>query len=188
MEAAACLFSVQHAEDLARTLLSPAEERWRHSAGVAAQARFLAQTVAPADRELLVAAAWLHDIGYAPALYETGFHPLDGARYLDRLGWPKRLTSLVAHHSGSRFVAEVRGFSPVLATFHREISPVSDALTYADQTVGPFGRLYTVEQRMAEQLSRHGPDSPQVKAQQGRGPYLLAVADRMRRRMVNLAA
>jgi hypothetical protein len=31
-----------------------------------------------------VAAAWLHDIGYAPAIAEsgTGFHPLDGARYL----------------------------------------------------------------------------------------------------------
>ena len=27
----------------------------------------------------LVAAAWLHDIGYAPGLVQTGFHPLDGA-------------------------------------------------------------------------------------------------------------
>lgn len=188
MEAAAPPFSVQRAEDLVRTLLPPAEERWQHSAGVAEQARFLAETVAPADRELLVAAAWLHDIGYAPALHETGFHPLDGARYLDRLGWPKRLTSLVAHHSGSRFVAEVRGLGPALAGFRRELSPVSDALTYADQTIGPSGRPYTVEQRMAEMLRRHGPDSPQAKAQQSRGTYLLAVATRMRRRMVSLAA
>ena len=35
-----------------------------------------------ADADLLEAAAWLHDIGYAPSLVATGFHPLDGARYL----------------------------------------------------------------------------------------------------------
>ena len=38
----------------------------------------------------LVAAAWLHDIGYAPELVETGFHPLDGARYLRREGLMNR--------------------------------------------------------------------------------------------------
>jgi hypothetical protein len=30
----------------------------------------------------LVAAAWLHDIGYAPELAKTGFHPLDGSAAL----------------------------------------------------------------------------------------------------------
>jgi hypothetical protein len=35
-------------------------------------------TVPAADRPVLIAAAWLHDIGYAPGLPETGFHPLDG--------------------------------------------------------------------------------------------------------------
>lgn len=42
------------------------------------------------DRDLLVAAAWLHDIGYAPELRDTGFHPLDGARHLEALGAPAR--------------------------------------------------------------------------------------------------
>ena len=27
-------------------------------------------------------AAWLHDVGYAPSLVETGLHALDGARFL----------------------------------------------------------------------------------------------------------
>jgi putative nucleotidyltransferase with HDIG domain len=188
METAVRPFSVEHAEDLARTLLPPTEERWQHSAGVADRARLFAQTVAMADRDLLIAAAWLHDIGYAPALHETGFHPLDGARHLARLGWPKRLTSLVAHHSGSRFVAEVRGLGPALRAFPAEISPLSDALTYADQTIGPHGRPFTVEQRMAEMLRRHGPDSPQAEAQRARGPYLLAVASRVRRRLLTRAA
>jgi hypothetical protein len=35
-----------------------------------------------ADADLLEAAAWLHDIGYAPVLAATGLHASDGARYL----------------------------------------------------------------------------------------------------------
>lgn len=172
-------FGLELAEDLARTLLPPPTERWFHTAGVAARARQLAHAVDPADRELLVAAAWLHDIGYAECVRDTGFHPLDGARYLDRLGLPRRLTSLVAHHSGARFVAATRGLGRALADYPVEISALSDALTYADQTVGPHGRSYTVEQRMAEMIGRHGPGSPQARAHRARAPYLLGVASRM---------
>ena len=38
------------------------------------------------NAELLVAAAVLHDVGYAPTVALTGFHPLDDARYLAGLG------------------------------------------------------------------------------------------------------
>src|SRR5580693_4887911 len=70
------------AASLARAKLrEPLPRRWSHSRGVAARARTLAPILGP-DASLLTAAAWLHDIGYAPALAETGFHPLDGARYL----------------------------------------------------------------------------------------------------------
>jgi putative nucleotidyltransferase with HDIG domain len=55
--------------------------RWAHVQGVAARARSLAPVLG-ADAELLEAAAWLHDIGYAPGLTVTGLHALDGARYL----------------------------------------------------------------------------------------------------------
>ncbi|MEU1246116.1 hypothetical protein [Micromonospora arida] len=34
------------------------------------------------DAALLEAPAILHDVGYAPHLAKTGFHPLDGAVYL----------------------------------------------------------------------------------------------------------
>ncbi len=46
--------------------------------------------------EALVAAAWLHDIGYAPEVTDTGFHPLDGARYLVGLGIAERVVNLWA--------------------------------------------------------------------------------------------
>ena len=46
------------------------------------------------------AAAWLHDIGYAPGLALTGLHQLDRARYLrDAQRADAMLCRLVAHHS-----------------------------------------------------------------------------------------
>src|SRR6476646_1657594 len=67
--------------------------------------------------DALVASAWLHDIGYAPALRQTGFHPLDGATYLRQEGWPDDVCALVAHHSGSRFVARINGLDGSLGKF-----------------------------------------------------------------------
>ncbi len=54
------------AEDLVQALLQePLPRRWAHVQGVAARARSLAPVLG-ADADLLQAAAWLHDIGYAP--------------------------------------------------------------------------------------------------------------------------
>ncbi|MFI9342362.1 HD domain-containing protein [Streptomyces sp. NPDC052773] len=78
----------QGAAELAESLLPPLGNRWLHTQAVAARAREASAAVSEADRDLLVAAAWLHDIGYAPELRDTGFHPLDGARHLESLGAP----------------------------------------------------------------------------------------------------
>ena len=65
---------------LAQALLQePLPRRWAHVQGVAARALSLAPVLG-ADAGLLEAAAWLHDIGYAPGLAVTGLHALDGAR------------------------------------------------------------------------------------------------------------
>jgi len=86
------------AQQLARALLQqPLPRRWAHVQGVAARARSLAPVLG-ADAELLEAAAWLHDIGYAPDLATTGLHQLDGARYLrDAQHADSMLCRLVAH-------------------------------------------------------------------------------------------
>ena len=129
---------IAKARALAKKLLrKELPERWLHTQGVATRAAELATTVAPEDRSVLIAAAWLHDIGYSPALRDTGFHPLDGGLYLRAGGWDGRLAALVAHHSGARFVPVERGFGMMMAEFDFEDGVVSDALTYADQTVGP---------------------------------------------------
>ncbi len=88
--------------------------------------------VAPVlDVALLVSAAWLHDIGYAPEVVDTAFHPLDGVRFLRDRGFPHRLASLVAHHSCAVVEAELRGLAVELErAFPREESLTADALWF----------------------------------------------------------
>ena len=175
--------SVDAARELARTALRGVPERWRHTTAVVAQAATLADTVPASDRELLLAAAWLHDIGYGHALRETGLHPLDAARHLREEGWGERLCCLVAHHSGARFVASVRGIRGLLDEFDCEDSAVADALTYADQAVGFHGRPVNLRERVNGTSDRHRSASANARARQTRAPYLLAVADRVERRL-----
>jgi putative nucleotidyltransferase with HDIG domain len=143
--------------------LSSLGARWAHTKGVVTRARALAETVPPADRELLIAAAYLHDIGYDPALQLTGFHPLDGAAWLRAEG-QDRLAGLVAHHSRARFEAEERGLGAELDEFPEERSPVADLLTYCDLTTGSEGERVTPSARLAGIESRHGADSDVTRA------------------------
>lgn len=71
--------------------------RWAHVQGVSKRVRTVAPLFSVDDGELLIGATLLHDIGYAPEVVGTGFHPLDGARYVRRVGGPDRLVNLVAH-------------------------------------------------------------------------------------------
>jgi hypothetical protein len=133
--------------------------RWAHVQGVARRASVVAPLFSVDDCELLVGAALLHDIGYAPELVSTGFHPLDGARYLRCVGGPDRLVSLVAHHSRAILEAELRGLSDELAEFEDEKTALRDALWWADMTTTPDGGKTTVADRVAEIESRYGPDN-----------------------------
>jgi putative nucleotidyltransferase with HDIG domain len=168
------------AEHVAHGLLGAMTTRWRHTAGVARRAAELARSL-PVDGEVLVAAAWLHDIGYAEATRSTGFHPLDGAMYLTERRWPVRIVGLVAQHSGAEFVAAARGLADALAAYPDDGGLLSDALTYADQTVGPSGERMTPEQRRREMLRRRGPKSWNARVDGVRAPHLRAVADRVER-------
>lgn len=141
-------------EKLARVL----PRRWAHVQGVGRRARAVAPLFSADDGELLTGAALLHDVGYAPDLAATGFHPLDGARYLCGVGVPGRLVNLVAHHSCATLEAELRGLSGELAEFEDEKTALRDALWWADMTTTPDGGETTVADRVAEIQSRYGPD------------------------------
>ncbi|HEY5981265.1 MAG TPA: HD domain-containing protein [Microlunatus sp.] len=164
--------SVIEAKELAAKILVATPTRLRHTAGVASRAEFLTATVAEESATTLVVAAWLHDIGYAEELRDTGFHPVDGARYLQRSGWPPEVCNLVAHHSGARFLAGAAGLDSEIGRYDFSVDPLSDALTVADQSTGPQGELMTIGLRLADQLRRHGPDSPYARAYPYRGPYV----------------
>jgi putative nucleotidyltransferase with HDIG domain len=148
--------------ELARSLLeSELPVRWAHSRGVAGQAVALARLV-PAHADLLEAAAWLHDIGYARPVAVTGFHPLDGARRLrDTRFGDQTLWTLVAHHTCAQIEAEARGLGDVLAAEFPlgDVDPLLvAALTYCDMTTGPDGNPLDVGERITEILSRYGPE------------------------------
>ncbi|MGI5457676.1 HD domain-containing protein [Streptomyces sp. CA-249302] len=150
------------ARDLAKSLLAePLPRRWTHSQGVAAKAGVLAEILG-VDAELLWAAAILHDIGYAPTLAVTGFHPLDGARYLrDHSAADERLVRLVANHSCAVLEAEERGLREQLEDEFPLLDhpALVDALAYCDMTTTPDGEPTTVDARLAEILGRYGLDS-----------------------------
>jgi len=129
------------AQQLARALLQEAlSRRWAHVQGVAARARSLAPVLGD-DADLLDAAGWLHDIGYASGLAATGFHPLDGARYLrDAQHADAMLCRLVAHHSCAIVEAGERGLADVLSLeFEPAPYALSSVLTYCDMTTSPDG-------------------------------------------------
>jgi hypothetical protein len=129
----------------------------------------------------LIAAAYLHDIGYAPELERTGLHQLDGACYLRSLG-AERLARLVADHSEARFEIRLRGFGEELAAYKREESWVSDALTYCDLTTGSSGLPMTFEERVAEVEQRYGAGEI-VDALRQATPCLLAAIERTAERL-----
>lgn len=149
---------IDDAAKLAGTILADVlPRRWRHVRSVARRARWVARMLSLSDD--LVVAAWLHDIGYAPDLVETGFHPLDGARFLRRAGVEEAVVSLVGYHSCAQIEASVRGLGDVLAS---EFSPgdplLADALLYCDMTTGPDGDHVRPADRLVEIRGRYGPD------------------------------
>ena len=92
----------------------------------------------------------------------------------------------MAHHSAAGLVAAVRGLADLMSCFpaaRYAWGPVADALTYADQTTGPDGEAMDVEDRLADMLRRHGPDSPNARAHAQRAPAIRAAVHRTEQRL-----
>jgi hypothetical protein len=166
----------------AATRLSPLGDRWLHVKGVVDRARCVAPILAHADAHCLVAAAHLHDIGWAPELVDTGFHPIDGARWVRRHGF-ERLARLVAHHSAARFEAKLRGMESLLAVFELEESPAADALAYCDLTTSPTGDVVTPVERWTDIVERYGQHDIVVQALARARPLLEAAVARTEQRL-----
>lgn len=151
--------------------------RWKHVSGVARQGASIAPSYGE-DGDILVAACWLHDIGYSPSLATTGFHPLDGAVFLEQEGWDPRICALVARHSCAIREARLRSLDGELARFPDEGSAVRDALWYCDMTTNPDGQELSVAARLSEILARYGEGSVVFEFIQEARPELVAAVGR----------
>jgi len=162
--------------ELAREFLGDLGPRWAH---VQAVAKAVAPwRLAPETMELITDAAWLHDIGYAPAIRDTGMHAIDGARFLDRDGAPKILVSLVAFHTGAEQEADERGLMHELMDFDRPDQDDLDLLILADLVSGPNGQRLNPTERLDEIFHRYEPQHPVHRAVSKSRPYLEACAQR----------
>lgn len=147
--------SLEDARRLAHDLLIGEGTRLAHVRTAGRIASRLGLLLPEGDAELLIAAATLHDIGYSPRIAHTGFHPLDGGRFLVAEGFPPRLAGLVAHHSLAHLHADPDEAAALAAEFPREEGLISDALAYADMHSAPDGGLITAERRLADIATRH---------------------------------
>jgi hypothetical protein len=177
------------AQQFAQALLQqPLPRRWAHVQGVAARARSLGPVLGT-EADLLEAAAWLHDIGYAPGLARTGLHALDGARYLrDAQHADPRLCRLVAHHSCAIIEAGERGLAGVLSLeFEPAPYVLSSVLTCCDMTTSPDGEPVAVEQRLAEIHDRYGPGHLVSRSIRRATPMILRAVEQVHDRAAQTA-
>ena len=105
-----------------------------------------------ADADPLEAAAWLHDIGYAPDLAVTGLHALDAARYLRDAQVGR---TPFEHHRRSRRTGACRRLSLESSLTSDTFSSV---LTLCDMTTSPDGEPIPIDKQHAEIHHRYGRD------------------------------
>ena len=169
---------VDRAQRLAEEHLESAlPRRFRHTAAVAERAQQLASRLLPTERaEVVVASAWLHDIGYAAELVDTGFHPIDGARFLTKDDAFEPLVGLVAHHTGALFEARERGLDDQLETYLVPNAAELAILSSADLCSGPDGVTVDPVDRIEEVLGRYASDHPVHRAINQSAPLLVSQA------------
>lgn len=156
--------------------LAPA--RRAHSVAVGEAAASKARYVPASDREELITAAVLHDIGYA--VPQVGFHPIDGARHLRDLDYSPLICHLVATHSAAHLEAAERGlpvsiFDPF--GLDRDTRAHRAVLLWADLTTSPTGTSCTVTERLDEIASRYPDQHPVARYIARWGSALSAAAD-----------
>ncbi|MDH3679394.1 MAG: HD domain-containing protein [Acidimicrobiia bacterium] len=177
------------AKTLAEELLAKdLPRRWQHVQAVGRRAGLFANALQQRELTNLIAAGFVHDIGYAEPIMDTGFHPIDGARHLRRLGFDEDIVCLVAHHTCAHIEADLRELGTTLQTeFPRHVALPHDELLFCDLTTGPCGELVTVEDRLAEVKTRYGADHLVHRFITTAEDQLLAAAERAKAKLASKA-
>lgn len=174
---------VARARTVAEDRLVSLPRRWAHVQGVASRAADVTSSLGCPLVDEIVAAAWLHDVGYADTVAVSGFHPVDGALFARREGFPELVVSLIAFHTGAEEEASQRGLSIALAEFTHPPLDTLDVITFCDLTTSVDGGLTDAPSRIAEILERYEPTDPVHRAVSASAPGLLAAVGRVESRL-----
>jgi len=170
------------ARELAESCLGDMGDRWLHVQAVGRSAEQLQKRGYDVSNAVIMS-AWLHDVGYADAVANTGFHPLDGAEWLHLQAAPEGVVALVAYHSAAQFEAEERGLGDQLARFLAPDQDQLDVLTLIDMSTSPTGERVAVNERLAEILMRYPDEHPVHRAVSRSRGFLAESASRAARRL-----
>ncbi len=112
---------------------------------------------------LLERAALLHDVGYAPALHRFGYHPLDGAMFLEERGeHPWIVEGVLRHSQADRKTDRFPGVTGEYARRHPldEAAWLVRAVTVADWRAAGVGGRVSFARRFQDIAARnpHNPD------------------------------
>ena len=177
------MWSVEDSIELAREYVGQMDDRWAHVSTVGRVVQELLVSGMNEVTEDVVCAAWLHDIGYSPAVVVTGFHPLDGAKFLQSAGAPSAVVALVGHHTGAAYEAEERGLADEWRALPCPDADSLDILTMVDLAIGPSGEPELDVDRIAGILSRYGEGDPVHRAVAKSRDLLLASSARGKARL-----
>ncbi len=175
-------WTTTRARGVAESCLHETGDRWRHVQAVGRSAEELRARDFDVS-EAVVMAAWLHDVGYADKVTNTGFHPLDGAEWLRKQAAPEGVVALVAYHSAAQYEAEERGLADELARFPEPDQDQLDVLTLIDMSTSPNGERVAVNERLAEILVRYPEEHPVHRAVSRSRGYLAESANRAAKRL-----
>jgi len=124
------------------------------------------------ERALCEVCALAHDIGKVDALRTTGtdVHPLDGAAFALACGEPG-LAALIAHHSGARYEAALRGLT---IPYPYEDSIVTQIVAVVDASTLQSGVVVPITERLRDIVDRYGAESSPARAMRAFWPELVS--------------
>jgi hypothetical protein len=177
------------AYSLPGTPRTPLPRRRAPVQGVAARACSLAPVLG-ADADLLEAAAWLHDIGYTPALplrvCTSSMAP--GTCATPKTPTPTLLCRPVAHHSCAIIEVGERGLADIPShEFEPAPYALSSVLTFCDMTTSPDSDFVPTEQRLTEICDRYEPGRLASRSIQRAAPMIFRAVEQVRNRAARIA-